>query len=184
MSSIVIALPKIEDGKKIRTILSRYGFPAASVCSTGSHALAKMSELDCGILICGYRLCDMSYSELADCLPDYFELLLLASSRVINDMPQSVLSLEMPLKARDLVNTVDMVLNQIERRQRRRKKKPKARSAKEQNYISNAKMLLMQRNHLSEEEAFRYIQKSSMNSGTNMVETAQMVLMLMLDEIE
>mgnify|MGYP000296722938 CR=1 FL=1 len=55
------------------------------------------------------------------------------------------------------------------------KKKPKQRSWKEQNYISNAKMLLMERNHLSEDDAYRYIQKCSMDSGTNMVETAQMV---------
>ena len=65
---------------------------------------------------------------------------------------------------------------------RKEKKKPKARSWKEQNYISNAKMMLMQRNHLSEDEAYRYIQKSSMDSGTNMVETAQMLLMLLYDE--
>ena len=52
---------------------------------------------------------------------------------------------------------------------------------KEQNYISNAKMMLMQRNHLSEDEAYRYIQKSSMDSGTNMVETAQMLLMLLYE---
>ena len=67
-------------------------------------------------------------------------------------------------------------------RKRKEKKKPKARSWKEQNYISNAKMMLMQRNHLSEDEAYRYIQKSSMDSGTNMVETAQMLLMLLYDE--
>lgn len=87
------------------------------------------------------------------------------------------------MKASDLVNTVDMMLSQIERRIKKDKKKPKVRSWKEQNYIGNAKMLLMQRNHLSEEEAYRYIQKSSMDSGTNMVETAQMILMLLYDEI-
>ena len=55
-SSIVIALPKIDDAKKIRTILNRHGFPVAAVCSTASTALASMSELDSGILICGYKL--------------------------------------------------------------------------------------------------------------------------------
>lgn len=44
-------------------------------------------------------------------------------------------------------------------------------------------MMLMQRNRLSEEEAYRYIQKCSMDSGTNMVETAQMLLMLFYDEL-
>ena len=41
----------------------------------------------------------------------------------------------------------------------------------------------MERNHLTEQEAYRYLQKSSMDNGTNMVETAQKVLMLMFDEI-
>ena len=41
------------------------------------------------------------------------------------------------------------------------------------------KKLLMERNQMSEEEAHRYIQKSSMDTGTSIVETAQMVLSLM-----
>ena len=96
-------------------------------------------------------------------------------------MPSSILSVEMPIKSGDLVNTVSMILMQQDRKRRKEKKKPKLRSEKEQNYISNAKMMLMQRNHLNEEDAYRYIQKSSMDSGTNMVETAQMLLMLLYE---
>lgn len=181
-SSIVIALPKIDDAKKIRTILNRHGFSVAAVCSTASTALASMSELDGGILICGYKLTDRYYRDVLEDIPSYFEMLLLASGRVIAEAPTSVLTVEMPMKVSDLVNTVDMMLSQIERRLKK-KKKPKTRSWKEQNYISNAKFLLMERNHLSEEDAYRYIQKCSMDSGTNMVETAQMVLMLLYDEV-
>ena len=182
MSSIVIALPKIEDAKKIRVILERHGFSLASVSSPASNPLSRASELESGVLICGSRLPDMNYLDLAQCLPGGFEMLLLASQRVMMEVPDSILSLQMPLRASDLVNTVHMILSQQERKNRREKKKPKARSWKEQNYISNAKMILMQRNHLSEEEAYRYIQKSSMDSGTNMVETAQMILMLLFEE--
>ena len=173
-SSIVIALPKIDDAKKIRTILNRHGFSVAAVCSTASTALASMSELDGGILICGYKLTDRYYRDVLEDIPSYFEMLLLASGRVIAEAPTSVLTVE---------NTVDMMLSQIERRLKKEKKKPKTRSWKEQNYISNAKFLLMERNHLSEEDAYRYIQKCSMDSGTNMVETAQMVLMLLYDSV-
>ena len=123
----------------------------------------------------------MNYLDLSECMPREFEMLLLASARVICEVPTSILSVQMPIKASDLVNTVNMILTQQERRRRKEKQKPKARSWKEQNYISNAKMMLMQRNHLSEDEAYRYIQKSSMDSGTNMVETAQMLLMLLYD---
>ena len=123
----------------------------------------------------------MNYLDLSECLPKDFEMLLLASARVICEVPSSILSVEMPIKAGDLVNTVSMILMQQERKRRKEKKKPKLRSEKEQNYISNAKMMLMQRNHLNEEDAYRYIQKSSMDSGTNMVETAQMLLMLLYE---
>ena len=37
----------------------------------------------------------------------------------------------------------------------------------------------MERNNMFEEEAHRYLQKCSMESGTNMVETAQMILTIM-----
>ena len=181
MSSIVIALPKIEDAKKIRSVLERHGFTVASVCSTASSALSNASELGSGVLICGHRLPDMNYLDLSECLPKDFEMLLLASARVICEVPSSILSVEMPIKAGDLVNTVSMILMQQDRKRCKEKKKPKLRSEKEQNYISNAKMMLMQRNHLNEEDAYRYIQKSSMDSGTNMVETAQMLLMLLYE---
>lgn len=177
--SIVIALPKIEDAKKIRSILSRYGFSVTSVCNTGAAALAGMSGVDAGILICGYRLSDMYYLDILDNKPDYFELLLLGSRRVIEEAPNSVITVEMPLRASDLVNTVDMMVTQLDRRLKKLRKKPKKRSKEEENAIASAKLLLMERNHMSEEEAHRYLQKTSMDSGTNLVETAEMLFALL-----
>lgn len=182
-SSIVIALPKIEDAKKIRTILNRHGLTVASVCSSVSNALASISELDSGVLICGYKLTDAYYKDALDDLPQYFEMLLLASQRIIDEAPNSVSTVQMPMKASALIDTVNDMLYHLERRIKKEKKKPKPRSEKEQNYISNAKRLLMEKNQMTEEGAYRHIQKCSMDSGTNMVETAQMLLMLMYDEI-
>ena len=62
------------------------------------------------------------------------------------------------------------------------KQLPKELTKEEQELINEAKALLMERNHLTEEEAHRYIQKSSMDNGTNMVETAQMILTLLFEE--
>ena len=39
-----------------------------------------------------------------------------------------------------------------------------------------AKSLLIEKNGMTEEEAHRYLQKRSMDNGTNMVETSYMVL--------
>ena len=72
-----------------------------------------------------------------------------------------------------------MMIQGIERRRRKRREKPRERNEEQARLIKDAKEVLMSRNHMSEEEAHRYIQKCSMDSGTNMVETAQMVLTMM-----
>jgi len=64
---------------------------------------------------------------------------------------------------------------------KKQRAKPKKRSEKEQKIINDAKALLMERNHMTEEEAHRYIQKCSMDTGTNLVETAEMITTLMND---
>lgn len=55
-------------------------------------------------------------------------------------------------------------------------------SAEEQGILRRAKTLLMKRNHLTEPEAHRYLQKTSMDTGRTMVESAHMVTMLMPEE--
>ena len=46
MSSIVIVLPKIEDGKRIRDILAKRGYEIDAVCSTAAAALGEMNNLN------------------------------------------------------------------------------------------------------------------------------------------
>lgn len=59
---------------------------------------------------------------------------------------------------------------------------PRKRSEKEQEYMEKAKQILIKQNHMTEPEAFRYLQKCSMDSGRTIVETAQMVILLQLDK--
>ena len=62
------------------------------------------------------------------------------------------------------------------RRRKKLRSQPRKRSPEEQKIIDDAKHLLMERNNMSEQEAFRYIQKCSMDSGNTMVESATMVM--------
>lgn len=181
MSVIVIVLPNIEDAKKIGKMLVSHGFAQVKACASASGALQEACQHSHGLVISGYRLRDMYFQDLANNLPRNFELLLLGSPGVISEAGAGILSLTTPIRVYDLVNTVEMVLRQLEKRIKKEKKPPK-RSEPEENYIKNAKLLLMERNYLSEEEAYRYIQKSSMDNSTNMVETAQMILTLMFQE--
>ncbi|BFL48470.1 ANTAR domain-containing protein [Lactonifactor longoviformis] len=180
MSNMIVLFPKQEDGKNIRNLLVRHGYEVTAVCTTGAQALHHANTLNDGIVVCGYRYADMLYTELAECLPRHFEMLLVASARVLSQCePNGIVSVEMPLKVHELLETVDMMERNISRRRKRRRCMPKERRPEEKAAIDEAKKLLIERNHMTEEEAHRYIQKCSMDSGTNMAETAQMVLRMM-----
>lgn len=181
MGSVIVALPKIEDAKHISELLQRRGIETTMLCTTAASVLSNVHQMDGGIVICGSRFADMHYSQLAEYLPEYFEMLLLASSATLENCPPGIMTLSFPIRANDLTSTVEMMLRQQTRRLKKQKSVPKKRDEREQNYINNAKAILMERNHMTEQEAFRYIQKSSMDSGTNMVETAQMILLMIYD---
>lgn len=180
MLSIIIAFPKIEDANNIRNLLLRNSYEVNSVCTTGAQAISIANELDEGIVISGYRFPDMLYREVNGYLPKGFEMLLIASTAKLSECSEgNIVSLSMPIKVQDLLNTLQLMTYNYMRRKKKEKNKPKQRSEVEKEAISKAKMLLMERNNMSEEEAHRYIQKTSMDSGTNMAEMAEMILSMM-----
>lgn len=179
MTNVVVAFSRLEDGRNIRNILVKNGFEVATVCTIGAQAISSTYELDSGIIVCGGRFADMVYHELYDCLPSGFRMLLVASPGLWNGRaPADVVCLGLPLKVNDLISTLEMMAESAVRRRKRQRVQPRERSREETELIRQAKELLMDRNHMSEEAAHRYIQKCSMDSGTNMVETAQMIMSL------
>lgn len=92
---------------------------------------------------------------------------------------ENLVCLSTPLKINELLQTVEMMEYTITRRRKKAKNKPKERSEEEMELIREAKLLLMERNNLTEEEAHRYMQKRSMDNGTGLMETAQMILSLL-----
>ena len=182
MVGIIVVFPNRDNATNIRNLLVRGGMDVTGVCTTGAQAMHYADTVDEGIVICGYKLKDMMYTELREYLPDNFEMLLIASQeKWSNGLIEGVVGLSMPIKVYDLINTMEMMLRSIDRRRKKRKLQQKTRNPEQQALINKAKELLMARNNMSEEEAHRYLQKSSMDSGTNMVETAEMVLSIMAE---
>ena len=149
MTNIIVAFPKQDTARNIKKILMQNGHHVDAVCTTGAQALQNANELDGGILVCGER-----------------------------DV-ENLVCLSTPLKINELLQTVEMMEYMITRRRKKARQKPKERSEEEMNLISGAKALLMERNNLTEEEAHRYMQKRSMDNGTGLTETAQMILSLL-----
>lgn len=180
MINIVIVFPNISDGQKIKNLLVRNGFEVAGVCSSGAQAMSITDELDYGVVVCGYKFNDMIYSELYAELEGGFQMLLVASPGKLSDgIEDGVVAVDMPLKANDMIETLDEMVQALEKVRKQDRKKPRQRNIAKQAIIDKAKEVLMKNRNMSEEEAHRYLQKNSMDSGNSMVETARMVLDLM-----
>lgn len=177
MTGIIVAFHKQEDAISIKNILVRNGYRVSVICTTGTHVLAAIDDYDDGIIICGYRITDMLYYQLRENLPKEFEMLVIASpAKLEGEQHEGVVNVAMPIKVYDLVNTVEMLNNTIMSRKRKKKNQPKTRSQEDKRKLEDAKKILMNRNNMTEEDAHRYIQKISMDSGVNMVEMAEMIL--------
>lgn len=179
MVGIIVVFPNRDNAINIRNLLTRGGIDVSGVCTTGSQAIQLSDMYDEGIVITGFKLKDMHFSKLRENLPDSFEMIMISSKdKWGDDLPYGVRGLPMPLKAFDLINTVEIMLETMYRKRRKRQREKKKRDSGQQEVIKQAKLLLMEKKDMSEAEAHRYIQKSSMDNGTNMVETAQMILAL------
>ncbi len=177
MSNIIVTFPKLEHGKSIKSILVKNGYQVYAVCTTGAQTLQYADMLEQGIVVCAGRMQDMMYTQLREYLPQYFQMLVLASPGLWEqEKTEHTICLAMPLKVHELLSTVEMMSKVRAPRRKKKIVSPPVRSEEENRMILKAKELLMARNHMTEEEAHRYLQKSSMESGTSLPEAAQMIL--------
>lgn len=185
MESIIISLPAAAVSKKISSVLASHGLDTYAICTSASHVLMHTHNLDGGVIVCGPRFPDMSVEELMDDLPETFDILMLVTPKDEEECPEGIVKLVMPCKAGDIVGSVEMLLaargfsGSINRQVRKKENSSgDKRKSRDRKVIEQAKLLLMVRNEMTEPEAFRYIQKHSMDSGTNMAEMAEMILTL------
>jgi len=179
MGCILIAMPKSDDARQLADKLScRNLLMDIEVCQSAAEVLRVSNSRDYGVVVCTKSLTDMDYIELSEYLPTYFGMILLTKDIGLEVFSDNTVKLMMPFKMGELVSTIEMISSQFVKRIRKKKTVPVKRSSTEQKIIDEAKMLLILRNGMTENEAFRYIQKSSMDAGRNMVESAQMILML------
>ena len=179
MVSVIVLFPKMEEARSIRNLLVRSGIDVTSVCTTGAQVIYALDDLEDGIVVRGYKYADMMYSELYDYMPKTFKMLLVASQmNCMNVMIDKIDTIAMPLKAQELVSRVNDTLDELWIEHKKRRQKPRVRESKDKQIIIDAKVKLMEEKGYTENDAHKYLQKKSMDNGTNMVETAKMVLEL------
>ena len=179
MTNIIVVFAKIEEAKGVKNILVKNGFSVTAVCTSGAQALSYADEFHYGVIISGFHLADMICVELKNNIPVGFDMLVMAPQRLLSEVSGTgIMGLAMPLKVHELVSTVGMMSQEVIRRKKKQREKPRVRNAEDEAIIESAKLLLMERNKMTEEEAHRYLLKRSMDNSISLVETAQILLAL------
>jgi len=178
--NIIVAFAKSEDTQNFKSILNRGGIDGVVTCTSGAQALSAMDDLGSGVIICGYRLSDMLYSQLLEDLPAYFKMVLVASESKAPDEPETdnFIFLKSPMQKTDLFSTLDLMMEGVRRDKKRAKERRMNRTEADRKVLDQAKAILMERHHMTEPEAHKYLQKCAMDSGTDMLETAEMIISL------
>lgn len=179
MGNVIVAMPKYEDALRLADNIRGSDLDLEiEVCQNAAEVLRIAHDRDSGVVVCTKNLKDMSHVELADYLPKEFGMIVITKDAGLETYSENTVKLLMPFKTRELVSTIEMMTDGGLRRIKKKDKGPVKRSESEKRIVEEAKALLMERNGMTEPEAFRYIQKSSMDQGRTMAESAQMIIML------
>ena len=173
MGSIVITMLNPQNAVRVKEILQSSGLWENIIISRhGAETLSLVDNQDISLVICTKKLSDMGYEELTSFLPARINIVLFTKDAALVPFAPNVVKILMPFKAEDLIGTVKSLIPT----EHKAVKKKRIRTFEEQQIIDEAKKLIMDRNDMTEPEAFRYIQKISMDERHTFVETAQMIL--------
>lgn len=173
METVIVAFEHDRTAQRVKEILEADGAVACLVCRTADQVRRASHKFLVPVVVCGYKLGDQAAQLLFDDLPDC-AMLVLARQDLLELMDQDdIFRLPTPVSKAELLASVRMLL-QVGRRLERAARPQ--RSQEELALIDRAKALLMDRNGMTEEQAHRYLQKKSMDSGAKLIQTAQQVL--------
>lgn len=173
MNHILVAFAGEKTRKHMTDMFDSTGIRVSAACSSGAEVLRWCQRMNGGVILCGFRLHDMGAQELFDNLPEGFSMLMLAPPEQLEavDYPD-IVKIPAPVRKSELIDTLWMLLDQ---KGGDSTPVPK-RSDEDKELVRRAKELLMSRNCMTEEQAHRFIQKRSMDTGTKMVQTAMWIL--------
>ena len=173
MNHMLIAFEGAKTRQRMTDIFECAGIRVTAACGSGAEILRWCGRMNDGVILCGYKLYDMTAEELFENLPQGFSMLLLATQLQLESCGyEEICKLCAPARQSELVGSVRMLLDRLGEESA---PVPK-RSDEDKQLIAKAKALLMDRNQMTEEQAHRFIQKRSMDTGTKMVQTAMKIL--------
>jgi response regulator NasT len=185
-AKVALALANSDAAEKIKYALVRSGFAVEDVCSSGSEALRSVRTAAPDILLINFDMPDMTGLEAATIVGDenLCSVVLFVTGLQRSFCADVVEEYDItlfpkPVNVEALLSAVETILHNRRRIERLEKELERLRrELDDRKAIDKAKGILMDRKSISEAEAYRRIQKMSMDSRVAMRDIAQKVIEL------
>ena len=181
----VIIDDSLQSRATLKTALMRLGFEVEGEGASGQEAIRLAQELKPDVLFLAVGLPEIDGVSAADQILEVHPLpVIILSSHRDPDVIQRAIEagimayLVKPLREEELLPVTELAISRFEEFMALRKENEDLKRTLEgRKLIERAKGVLMDREKISEQQAFALIQKASMNTRQPMVEIAQAILL-------
>jgi two-component system, response regulator PdtaR len=181
--NIVVAVPKKDTAHKIKNVLIHSGYHVPDICTSANEAIRKVRQSPPDILLINFEMHDMTGLEVARIVGDenLCSTVLMAGNAQRSYVTEAIVDyditvLQKPLNKLSMLNTLDIVAQTRRRMLNLSRRLEKVTSDLEnRKIIEKAKGILIKTKFISEGEAYRRIQKASMDNRVSMREVAERI---------
>ena len=185
-AKITIALHNMQAAEKIKYALQRNGYYVGEICTSGNETLRKVRSSAPDILLINFEMPEMTGLEVGTIIGDEnLCSVVLFVNNVQKDFCTELVEdyditlFQKPIGVEALFNTLEMVLQNRRRIFKLENELSKLkRDLDDRKVIEKAKGILMKRKSISEAEAYRRIQKMSMDSRVAMRDISEKIIEL------
>lgn len=174
MDKVILAFESEKTAEHIRDVIESSGLAGCILCRSAAEVKRLVQKQRIAAVICGYKLPDQTAESMMEDLPISCAVLVVAVQTMLDMIGgDDIFKLAAPVTRSDLLASVRMLIQTGRRMDRIVKNQ---RTGEERAVVERAKYILMERNGMSEDQAHRFLQKKSMDSGVKLVQTAQTIL--------
>jgi len=184
VKNILIAVKNTQISNKIKTVLTSQGYHIAAVVDDAYSALRALRSQDIALSILDYDLAGLNGLQLAQIIADEnLGPVVLLSQRHIdtgNNPPASLFGiLVKPITDYQLINTLNLGIIQYNKQKNLEKQLTDLKETLEsRKIIEKAKGILMQKQNLTEDLAYKKLRKTSMEKRMSMKKVAEAIILM------
>ena len=173
MRQVIVAFEHKSNCDRLREILESTGEFSCLVCGSADQIKRTVRKLRLELVVCGFKLGEESCESIYHDLPQRCVMLMVAPQAQLDLCETAgIFKLPAPVRRSELLASVRLLAQMRQGRDRASVQ----RSPEERELVEQAKRILIRCGGMTEDQAHRFLQKWSMDSGVRLADTARQVL--------